>query len=248
MSRNIYSEPALYDAVNWWKNNDVAFITGLADEINGSVLELAAGTGRLGLEIMAKGHSYLGVDSSQEYVDFANQKIQSKGYSGKVVLGDMRNFSLGKKFDFIFIGFNSFFHLLNNKEAFQCLESVFDHLSDGGKFLIDLFIPDPSFLYKDDTKLYHVTNFTWPEDGLKGMVKERNHYEAETQINHIYWYFYKTGIDEASLFEFDMHMIFPDTMDRLLCDAGFTILNKYGDHDKSPFNEESDYQIYVCEK
>ena len=82
MSRNIYSEPALYDAVNWWKNNDVAFITGLADEINGSVLELAAGTGRLGLEIMAKGHSYLGVDSSQEYVDFANQKIQSKGYSG----------------------------------------------------------------------------------------------------------------------------------------------------------------------
>mgnify|MGYP003957447435 CR=1 FL=1 len=37
MSRNIYSEPALYDAVNWWKNNDVAFITGLADEINGQI-------------------------------------------------------------------------------------------------------------------------------------------------------------------------------------------------------------------
>ncbi|MBL7014205.1 MAG: class I SAM-dependent methyltransferase [Candidatus Marinimicrobia bacterium] len=248
MSRNIYSEPALYDAVNWWKNNDVDFITGLADEIGGSVLELAAGTGRLAVEIMDKGHPYLGVDSSPEYVDYANDKIQSKGFIGNVILGDMRDFSLNEKYDFIFIGFNSFFHLLTNEDASKCLDSVYTHLSTDGKFVIDLFIPDPSFLYKDENKLYHVTNFTWPEDGSKGMVKERNHYNDETQINHIWWYFYKEKMEKATLFEFDMNMIYPDTMDRLLSEAGFTILNKYGNHDKSPFNEESDYQIYVCGK
>ncbi len=248
MGTDIYTEPALYDAVNWWKNNDVEFMTGLADDINGSVLELAAGTGRLAIEIMNKGHVYLGVDSSPEYVKYANQKIESNGYDGKVILGDMRDFSLQKKFDFIFIGFNSFFHLLTNDDASKCINQVYKHLSDEGKFVIDLFVPDPSFLYKDENKLYHVTNFTWPEDGSKGMVKERNHYNDESQINHIWWYFYKESRDEPSLFEFDMHMIYPDTMDRLLTEAGFIIQQKYGNHDKTPMNEESDYQIYVCGK
>ena len=105
MGTNIYTEPALYDAVNWWKNNDIQFITDMADEIGGSVLELAAGTGRLAIEIMDKGQSYLGVDSSQEYVEYANQKIKSKGFDGRVILGDMRTFSLPNTYDFIFIGF-----------------------------------------------------------------------------------------------------------------------------------------------
>ncbi|MBT7900277.1 MAG: class I SAM-dependent methyltransferase [Candidatus Marinimicrobia bacterium] len=248
MGTNIYTEPALYDAVNWWKNNDIQFITDMADEIGGSVLELAAGTGRLAIEIMDKGQSYLGVDSSQEFVDYANQKIKSKGFDGRVIWGDMRTFSLPNTYDFIFIGFNSFFHLLTNDDALACLTQAYTHLSNQGKFVIDLFIPDPSFLYKDENKLYHVTNFTWPEDGSKGMVKERNHYNDETQINHIWWYFYKENMDDPSLFEFDMHMIYPDTMDRLLTEAGFTIEKKYGNHDKTPFNEESDYQIYVCGK
>ena len=45
-----------------------------------------------------------------------------------------------------------------------------------------------------------------------------------------------------------MHMIYPDTMDRLLNESGFMINEKYGDYDKSPFSSESHLQIYLCTK
>ncbi len=45
-----------------------------------------------------------------------------------------------------------------------------------------------------------------------------------------------------------MHMIFPDTMDRLLTEAGFVIKDKYGNYDKKPLGPESHLQIYVCGK
>ena len=44
---NIYSNPELYDAIHNGLDLDAKFIKKAASEINGSVLELACGTGRL---------------------------------------------------------------------------------------------------------------------------------------------------------------------------------------------------------
>lgn len=43
-------------------------------------------------------------------------------------------------------------------------------------------------------------------------------------------------------------MIYPDTMDRLLTEAGLIIRDKLGDYDGTPFDENSRLQIYVCGK
>jgi hypothetical protein len=42
-----------------------------------------------------------------------------------------------------------------------------------------------------------------------------------------------------------MHILYPDTLDRLLTDAGFKIEQKFGDHAENKFNPDSDLQIYV---
>ena len=39
-------------------------------------------------------------------------------------------------------------------------------------------------------------------------------------------------------------MYWPDTMNRMLIEAGFEILNLWGDYDLNPFAEESALQIY----
>ena len=89
--------------------------------------------------------------------------------------------------------------------------------------------------------------FDWPS-GEHCIVNETNHYDHDSQINHIQWYFNTTGENQTDEYEFDMHMIFPDTMDRLLTEAGFVIKDKYGDYDKTPLGPESHLQIYVCGK
>ena len=82
-------------------------------------------------------------------------------------------------------------------------------------------------------------------NGEQCVVKEINQYDPDAQINHIKWFFESSTTDE---FLFDMHMIYPDTMDRLLTESGFIIQNKFGDYDKSAFSSESHLQIYLCTK
>ena len=114
---------------------------------------------------------------------------------------------------------------------------------DGGSFLIDTFVPNPIFLYRPKKKT-HVMEFDLP-NGECCVVNEINQYDPDTQINHIKWFFESSKVDE---FLFDMHMIYPDTMDRLLNESGFTIHDKFGDYDQSPFSSESHLQIYLCTK
>lgn len=246
MIKDIYSDPGLYDAAHGWKTNDINFIADAADEFGGPVLELGAGTGRLSLHILKHGHTYTGIESSSAFVECAKNKVQKFGNKATILKGDMRSFDLDQQFQFIFVGFNSIFHLMNEKDVLSFFQCVKKHLTDNGAFLIDTFIPDPLFLYRDKQK-YYVMEFDTP-DGVHCIVSETNEYDNETQINHIQWYFNYEGKDDPEIFNFDMHMIFPDTMDRLLSDAGFMIREKYGDYEKTPLGPESQLQIYECKK
>ncbi len=246
MIKDIYSDPELYDAAYWWKTNDIEFIANTADEYGSPVLELGAGTGRLALPILENGHTYTGIECNPAFVKSARQKLETFDSKASVLEGDMRSFDLNQQFQFIFIGFNSIFHLLTNDEVLSFLSCVRWHLADYGTFLIDTFVPDPLFLYRDKQK-YYVMEFDY-SDGTYCIVSETNEYNSETQINHIQWYFNNEGEDDPKVFQFDMHMIFPDTMDRLLNDAGLVIREKYGDYDKTPLGPESQLQIYICGK
>ena len=246
MIKDIYLDPELYDAAHWWKTNDMEFITNTAITCGGPALEMAAGTGRLALPIIERGINYTGIELSSSFRNFARKKLAKFGDLAQVFEGDMRKFDLDMQYQFIFIGFNSIFHLLNNEDVASFLFSVYNHLLDDGLFLIDAFVPHPIFLYRAKQK-YYVMEFDWPS-GEHCIVNETNHYDPNSQINHIHWYFNTVGVNETDEYQFDMHMIFPDTMDRLLTEAGFIIKNKYGDYDKKPLGPESHLQIYVCGK
>jgi len=244
--KDIYSDGELYDAAHWWKTNDIEFIADFADEFGGPVLELAAGTGRLASTILERGHTYTGIELSRNFVKCAKTKSERFKSKANFIEGDIRNFDLGEQFQFIFIGFNSILHLLTNNDIKSFLKCVHSHLTDSGTFLIDLFVPDPFFLYRDKQK-YYVMDFDDP-NGDHCIVSETNDYDNESQVNHIHWYFNTDGKNEPDEYRFDMHIIFPDTMDRLLSEAGFAIKEKYGDYDKTSFGPESNLQIYLCGK
>ena len=243
MQIDIYSDPKLYDAAHAWKTNDIEFITNCALEHGGPILEMASGTGRLAVPLIKKGFTYTGVELSQSFVEFTKKKLTLIKSDHDIVQGDMKNIDLKKKYNFIFIAFNSICHLLTNKDLSAFFNCVYAHLLDGGLFLIDTFVPNPIFLYRPNLKT-HVMDFDLP-NGERCIVNEVNQYDPKTQINQIKWYFESSTVNE---FLFDMHMIYPDTMDRLLNESGFVINDKFGDYDKSQFSSESHLQIYLCTK
>jgi|AP45_3_1055517.scaffolds.fasta_scaffold30911_2 SAM-dependent methyltransferase len=241
---DIYTKPELYDAIHQAYSSDKNLITSIAEKAGGPVLELASGTGRLAQLILDLGLDYTGIDSS---VEFLKSAIHEFGDRATFHQNDMRQFELDQKFNFIFIGFNSFLHNLTDEDANQCLQSVFNHLTNGGTFLVSTFIPDPSFLYREKGKQYPATS-PFNFDGSRCRIMETNEYEEETQINQLTWQLERDGTLEPEKYHYRMRMFYPHMMDILLSDAGLRITEKMGDYDGSPMDEESGMQIYVCTK
>ena len=241
---DIYSNPQLYDSIHANYKWDYILIKDFAKKYEGPVLELASGTGRLATPILKLGLDYTGLELSEFFLKEAKKKIKKKA---NFILGDMRNFHLGSSFNFIFIGFNSFLHNLSTKDAKSCLKCVLNHLRPKGKFLLSIFIPNTETLYRDVNKLYPATDF-FEFENSQCRILERNNYNSDSQINNLTWYVEKDGQLGSVKYNFSMRMFYPHEMDILFQETGFIIIDKFGDYDLSPFDQESDMQIYLCKK
>ena len=68
---DIYTNPDLYDSIRHSYEWDKTLIQAIAKDINGPVLELASGTGRLAQPILELGLQYKGLELSQPFLDRA---------------------------------------------------------------------------------------------------------------------------------------------------------------------------------
>ncbi len=166
------------------------------------------------------------------------------GTSPSIVTGDMRNFRLNRKFDLIFIGFNSFLHLLTDDEALDCLGCVKQHMHKNSRFLIDIFIPNPLFLYRPENTRFNVLEYSDSNSGENIVVEESNEYNTDTEINELTWYFISKNEKVIVKDYFSMRMYFPSKMNQLLIDSGFKILHQWGDYYRSNLGDGSKLQIY----
>ena len=239
---DIYTNPDLYDSIHHDYEWDKALIRSIAKDVDGKVLELASGTGRLTQTILDLGMDYKGLELSQSFLDRARMKF---GKRAEFILGDMRNFDLGIEFDLIFIGFNSFLHNLTIKDAKDCLTCTRKHLKSSGQFLLSIFVPDPTFLFRDPEKFFPATEF-FRYQHSKCRIMEKNIYDSNSQINQLTWVIERDGQIDSTEYNYNMRMYYPHEMDILLYENGFTINEKYGNYDRDPMDVENGMQIYVC--
>ena len=75
----------------------------------------------------------------------------------------------------------------------MCLQSVKKHMDNKGVFLLSIFIPDPSFLYRSKNRLYPASSI-FEFNGDKCQFMEKNKYNPVTQVNSLKWYL-KTDCD-----------------------------------------------------
>ena len=239
--KDIYLNPNLYDALHNDIETDENVIKYYAKKCNGPVLEIACGTGRLSKYIIDLGLPYTGIDNSKPFLDISLQKFRG---NGTFLYNNMQDFKLAEKFDFIFIGFNSFLHNLTDKDALNCLRCVREHLNSDGIFLLSIFLPDPEFLYRDEY-LYEARTF-FNYNGKQCRVMERNSYNDETQINSLTWQLEIDGKQSDEIYCFKQRMFYPHKMHLLFQESGFSVNEKFGDWDMNPMDEESPLQIYIC--
>lgn len=129
----------IYD--QWYSEYERSTIQTLVDLARGGrALELGIGTGRIAIPIHQEGVEVYGIDASQAML--AKLKSKPGGEDIQVSIGNFTDVDVEGNFDLIFVVFNTFFDLDTQEEQIRCFKNVADHLTSGGVFVIEAFVPD----------------------------------------------------------------------------------------------------------
>lgn len=117
----------------------VDLLERLADD--GPALELAIGTGRVGVPLAARGVPVTGIELSEPMVAQLRRKVDEERIP--VHVGDMATTVVpgAGTFSLVYLVWNSISNLRTQAEQVQCFRNAAHHLRPGGRFVIDLWVP-----------------------------------------------------------------------------------------------------------
>jgi 16S rRNA A1518/A1519 N6-dimethyltransferase RsmA/KsgA/DIM1 with predicted DNA glycosylase/AP lyase activity len=98
----------------------VAFLARLAG--GRDALELAVGTGRIALPLMAAGVRVDGIELSQDMVDRMREKPD--GEAVQVTMGDMSRVTTGRSYGLVYLVFNTIGNLLTQDDQVRCFQNA----------------------------------------------------------------------------------------------------------------------------
>ncbi|MFW5656937.1 MAG: class I SAM-dependent methyltransferase [Bacteroidota bacterium] len=226
---------------------DNAFFLNEIIQAKGPVLEIGVGTGRFYQDAIKKKPDIFGIDISPAMIHVLKSKIPERFHS-KVSVQSITDFSLDKKFDLIIAPFRVFMHLLTTEEQLNALNNVARHLSPGGRFIFDLFIPNLKLLAEG---IDRVVDFDGEYEPGKKLVRLLSmHTNLPEQINHVTmeltW-----DTDEGTKQEswnFDMRYFFRYELEYLIEKSDLELAFIYGDYHKNKLTVDSKEFVVACRK
>ncbi len=242
----MYLDGKHYDSM-YSIEEDIPFYLECIEKYGEPVLELACGTGRITISAAEKGEDVTGLDISGSMLKTAREKASKKDLFPDLIKADMRDFHLNKKFNTILLPANTLQILTGDEDLKDVFSKVYQHLSDEGRFIFQIFNPSLEKLTVDPEEEFTVTKYEDPYDGKKIKITEQTDYDTSKQIMDLKWYYHKEG-EVISKRDWKLRVIFPKEIDLLLNHCRFEIEEKYGDFDRSDFTDDSSTQILVSRK
>jgi SAM-dependent methyltransferase len=242
---SLYDKPKHYDFLLGDHAEDLEFYKARALAAQGPILELACGTGRLTLPLAASGLEITGLDSSEAMLARAREKAAAAGLNPSFITADMRDFHLGKKFELIFLPYNSMQHLHSRLELEALFACVREHLAEGGRFILDVQHPNLDLIRREPGEIFDLGREVKDADGFL-VSGEEVHYDDAAQVYSIRWHYAKPGTEETRSEELRLRMFFPQELDALLTYNQFEIREKYGNFEGKIFAARDAKQILVC--
>lgn len=106
----------------------------LAKAAGGPVLELGAGTGRVALDLAARGHDVVALDADPALVDACAARVRDRGLRLEAVCADARTFALERRFALVLAPMQVVQLLGDEDGRDDMLARVVEHLAPGGLF------------------------------------------------------------------------------------------------------------------
>ncbi len=244
MSSDFYTDAPRYDLFEgeFAGGTFLDFYQRQIEHYGEPVLELGCGSGRLTIPLAKQGVQIKGLDLSEAMLNLAKEKAEKQNVTLDLVTGDMTDFNLNETFKFIFVPAQSLSHLYTISEIEKCFACVQNHLTEEGRFLIEIFNPSLEILNRNPNKIYPQSN---PGNAP---VWSKSVYDPATQINHLELFFQTPKTKRETVLTFKMRQFFPQEIDALLKYNGFQIEQKFGDYAETKFASNSPKQLIICQK
>ena len=254
---NIYRNSAwLYDVDN--RDNmhvDIPFYLEYAARRRGEVLELGCGTGRVALALAAEGFRVTGLDLSKQMLGVFREKLAQKPELADmitIVHGNMANFSFDRKFDMVIAPFRAFQALTDDRDIDSSLVCIYDHLSDGGVFIVNVFNPDPERM-TEQAWCYPETVQWERRDDRTGNYVVKKHWgdriDTENQVIYPHFAFevtYPDGRTERLIEDLKLKYYYGHQLRAAVEKARMEVIEEYSWYDKAPPGGRE--IIFVCGK
>jgi SAM-dependent methyltransferase len=219
-------EPAVVDPA-------VRFLAGLAG--TGAALELGIGTGRIAIPLRRRGVRVHGIDLSPHMVAELRAKPGSDDIG--VTVGDFATTRVGGTFTLAYLVRNTITNLTSQDEQVACFANVAAQLEPGGRFVIEVYVPELRRLPPGET--IHAFTVTPSHLGFE-------EYEVATQIavSHHYW----VSDGQLETYSTPHRYVWPSELDLMARLAGLALRERWSDWNRSPFTSDSRSHLSVWEK
>jgi SAM-dependent methyltransferase len=227
----------VYD--EWYSDDDFApgaaveLLAGLAGD--GPALELAIGTGRIALPLAARGVEVHGIDASPAMV--AKLRAKPGGEAIPVTMGDFADVGVEGRYPLVYLVFNTLFALDSQDAQVRCFANVAAHLTDGGVFVIEAFVPEPERFHGQT----NVTNIESDAVHFGAHMVDR----AEQTSNSQHVVLTPKG---ARFYPVRIRWTYPPELDLMARLAGLRLRERWAGWTREPFTKSSGMHVSVYER
>ncbi|GAA5004799.1 methyltransferase domain-containing protein [Actinopolymorpha pittospori] len=198
-------------------------------------LEFAIGTGRVAVPLAERGVRVAGVELSRPMIDQLRTKVGHDTIP--VVEGDMTTAIAPGAGDFglVYLVYNAISCLLTQAEQVECFRNAARHLRPGGRFVIELWVPE-------------LRKLPPGRQATVGRVEPGyillDTYDVLNQ--HVVSHHFRFGDGKrAELFRSPHRYIWPAELDLMAQCAGFELETRHADWHEAPFTAESTSHVSV---
>ena len=201
----------------------------------GAALEFAVGTGRVAVPLAGRGVAVAGLELSEPMVRQLRTKVDEATIP--VVLGDMATATAGEpgSYSLVYLVFNTIANLLTQAEQVACFRNAARHLRPGGRFVIELWVPELRQLAPGLEAVVYGAH-----EGYFGI----DHFDVVAQ--HVVSHHFHFGPGkQARLFRSPHRYIWPAELDLMAQLAGFELESRHADWSGAEFTAESRSHVSV---
>jgi SAM-dependent methyltransferase len=201
----------------------------------GRALEFAIGTGRIAVPLARRGVRVSGIDLSNAMV--ARLRAKPGAEEVDVTIGDVATTRVEGSFSIVYLVYNTIGNLTTQEQQVACFRNAAAHLEPGGRFVIEVGIPDLRRLPPGETLVvFDAGERHWGIDeydvARQGLVS--HHFDLVD------------GRYERLSMPF--RYVWPSELDLMAQLAGMTLRERWGDWNGEPFTDDSRKHVSVWEK